>query len=55
MMVGHTFRGNDTLKPEQAEIRILKGQVKRLEMERQILKKATVNSSDYRNTLFNHV
>jgi transposase-like protein len=27
---------------EQAEIRSLKGQVKRLEMEREILKKATV-------------
>ncbi|MFT6991911.1 MAG: transposase-like protein, partial [Paraglaciecola sp.] len=32
------FRGNGTLTPEQAEIRSLKGQVKRLEMEREILK-----------------
>ena len=38
---GHAFRGNGTLTPEQAEIRSLKGQVKRLEMERQI-QKATV-------------
>ena len=38
---GHAFRGNGTLTPEQAEIRSLKGQVKRLEMEREILKKAT--------------
>jgi transposase len=38
----HAFRGNGTLTPEQAEIRSLKGQVKRLEMEREILKKATV-------------
>jgi transposase len=36
------FLGNGTLTPEQAEIRSLKGQVKRLEMEREILKKATV-------------
>ena len=36
------FRGNGTLTPEQAEIRRLKEQVKRLEMEREILKKATV-------------
>ena len=39
---GHAFRGNGTLTPEQAQIRSLKGQVKRLEMEREILKKATV-------------
>jgi transposase-like protein len=41
---GHAFLGNGTLTPEQAEIRSLKGQVKRLEMERGILKKATVFS-----------
>jgi transposase len=39
---GHAFRGNGNLTPEEAEIRSLKGQVKRLEMEREILKKATV-------------
>jgi transposase len=39
---GHAFRGNGKLTPEQAEIRNLKAQVKRLEVEREILKKATV-------------
>ena len=39
---GHAFRGNGKLTPEQDEIRKLKAQVKRLEMEREILKKATV-------------
>jgi transposase len=39
---GHAFRGNGKLTPEQDEIRKLKSQVKRLEMEREILKKATV-------------
>jgi transposase len=38
----HTFRGNDKLTPEQEEIRRLKSQVKMLEMEKDILKKATV-------------
>lgn len=36
------FRGNGKLTPEQEEIRKLKAQVKRLEMEKDILKKATV-------------
>jgi transposase len=39
---GHAFRGNGKLTPEQEEIRKLKTQVKRLEMEKEILKKATV-------------
>jgi len=39
---GHAFRGNGILTPEQEEIRTLKNQVKRLQMERDILKKATV-------------
>lgn len=39
---GLAFRGNGKLTPEQEEIRNLKAQVKRLEMEREILKKATV-------------
>ncbi len=39
---GHAFRGNGKLTPELEEIRKLKAQVKRLEMEREILKKATV-------------
>jgi transposase len=39
---GHAFRGNGKLTPEQEEIRNLKAQVKRLEMEREIQKKAEV-------------
>lgn len=39
---GQAFRGNGKLTPEQDEIRKLKMQVKRLEMEKDILKKATV-------------
>lgn len=39
---GQAFRGNGKLTPEQLEIRQLKNQVKRLEMEKDILKKATV-------------
>ena len=39
---GHAFRGNGKLSPEQAEIRKLKAQVKQLELEKNILKEATV-------------
>ena len=39
---GNAFRGNGKLTPDQEEIRKLKAQVKRLEMEKDILKKATV-------------
>lgn len=39
---GQAFRGNGKLTPEQEEIRQLRSQVKRLEMEKDILKKATV-------------
>lgn len=39
---GHAFRGNGKLTSEQEEIRKLKAQVKRLEMEKRILKEATV-------------
>ena len=39
---GQAFRGNGKLTPEQEEMRTLKAHVKRLEMEREILKKATV-------------
>lgn len=39
---GHAFRGNGKLTPEQLEIRKLKEQVKRLEIEKRILKEATV-------------
>ena len=39
---GQAFRGNGKLTPELEEIKTLKVQVKRLQMERDILKKATV-------------
>ena len=39
---GQVFRWSGSFIPEQEEIRELKAQVKRLEMEREILKKATV-------------
>ncbi len=39
---GQSFRGNGKLTPEQEEIRNLKAQVKRLQMEKDILKKAAV-------------
>lgn len=39
---GQAFRGNGKLTPEQEEIRQLKFQVKQLQMEKDILKKATV-------------
>ena len=39
---GQAFRGNGKLTPEQEELRKLKTKVKQLEMEKEILKKATV-------------
>jgi transposase len=36
------FRGNGKVTPDQEEVRKLRAQVKRLEMEKDILKKATV-------------
>ena len=39
---GQAFRGNGKLTPEQAEIRRLKEENKRLKMEKDVLKKATV-------------
>jgi len=39
---GQAFRGNGKLTGELEEIRKLKAQVKRLQMEKEILKKATV-------------
>ncbi len=39
---GQAFRGNGKLTPEQEEIRKLKVRVKQLEMEKRILKEATV-------------
>ena len=38
---GQAFRGNGKLTPEQEEIRRLKAENKRLQQERDILKKAT--------------
>jgi transposase len=38
---GLAFRGNGKLTPDQEALRKLKAQVKRLEMEQDILKKAT--------------
>lgn len=37
---GQAFRGNGRLTPEQAELRQLRAENKRLKMERQILKEA---------------
>ncbi len=39
---GQAFRGNGKLTPEQEELRNLRAQVKRFQMEKEILKKATV-------------
>ena len=39
---GQAFRGNGKLTPDQEEIRRLKSENKRLQMEKEILKKATV-------------
>ncbi len=39
---GQAFRGTGKLTPEQEENRKLRAQVKRLQMEKEILKKATV-------------
>ena len=39
---GQAFRGNGKLTPELEEIKKLKGEVKRLQMERDVLKRATV-------------
>jgi transposase len=49
---GQAFRGNGKLSPELEEIRALRAQVKRLQMEQGILKKAsTLKMGDYRMTL----
>ncbi|WP_455846449.1 transposase, partial [Pantoea agglomerans] len=43
------------ITPEQIEIRELKKKLQRIEMENDILKKATVDSICQRNTLFNYL
>lgn len=43
---GQAFRGNGKLTPEQLELRQLREENKRLKMERDILKKATVFSAN---------
>ena len=47
---GDAFRGRGKLRAEQEEIRQLREEVKRLKMEKEILKKAAVDSIDQRNT-----
>lgn len=44
---GQAFRGSGKLTPDQEELRKLRAQVKRLEMEKDILKKATVNAAHF--------
>jgi transposase len=39
---GQAFRGNGKLTPEQEEIRQLRAKVRQLEMDKNILKEATV-------------
>jgi transposase-like protein len=52
---GQSFRGNGKLTPEQEEIRKLRSQVKNLKMEKEILKKATVDSTGRRNTEYSEI
>ncbi len=47
--------GEALSKDERAELVKLRKENKRLQMEREILKKASVDSSHQRNTLINHV
>jgi len=46
---GQAFRGNGKLTPEQEEIRQLKAKVRQLEMDKNILKEATEDSSHQSN------
>jgi transposase len=48
---GQAFRSNGKLTRELEEIRDLRVQVKRLQMEKDILKKATLGSTPQRNNL----
>jgi transposase len=47
----HAFPGNGQMKPEQLEITRLKREVAKLKAERDILKKAAVDSTDQRNMM----
>jgi len=47
---GTAFRGNGKLTAEQAEIRKLREDVRRLKMEKDILKKATLDSTGHCNS-----
>ena len=51
---GQAFRGHGKLTPEQAEIRLLKEENKRLKMEKEVLKKARVVSRGQCNMVFKH-
>ena len=48
---GQAFRGNGKLTAEQLEIRQLREENRRLKMEKDILKKATVDSTDQCNIM----
>ena len=45
----------NALTPDQRKIQELERRIKRIETEKDILKKATVDSSNHRNTFLNHV
>ena len=49
---GQVFRGNGKLSAEQEEIRTLKAQVKRLEMEKDILKRRRSSLPKKRSEVF---
>jgi transposase len=49
---GQAFRGNGKLTPDQAEIRQLREENRCLKMEKDILKKATVDSTGQCNTQY---
>lgn len=51
---GHAFRDNGKLTPEQEEIRNLKAQVIRLEMEREIQKNPQSSLPKKRSKIFVH-
>ena len=52
---GPDSKQHNELSDAQAEIRRLQKELKRTTEERDQLKKAAVDSSDHRNTFFNHV